>query len=201
MVTTRRERIRIGVLASGEGTTLQSLLDACAGGQLNADIAIVISNNPGSGALRRAQARSVITAYLSAQTHPAPDALDDAILDALRRARVELVVLAGYMKKVGPRTLAAFSGRMLNTHPALLPKYGGKGMYGRRVYDAVLAAGESETGVSIHHVDAEYDHGPVIAQVVVPVMKDDSADTLAIRVQAAERSLLVQTLQSLAGRP
>jgi phosphoribosylglycinamide formyltransferase-1 len=190
-------KLRIGVLASGGGTTLQAILDACAQGHLHADVAVVISNNRGSGALARAQACSVRAVHLSSKTHPDADALDGAILGQLRDAQVDLVVLAGFMKKVGPRTLAAYSGRVLNTHPALLPKYGGKGMYGRRVYEAVLAAGETETGVTVHQVDAEYDHGLVVAQIAVPIEKDDNVDTLAARVQAVERSFLVETLQQI----
>jgi phosphoribosylglycinamide formyltransferase-1 len=195
-----QRKLRIGILASGEGTTLQSILDACADGRLNAEIPVVISNNYGSGALKRAQARSVKSVHLSSKTHPRADELDEAILAALREAQVALVLLAGYVKKIGPRTLAAFGGRVLNTHPALLPKYGGKGMYGRRVYEAVLAAGETQTGVTVHQVDADYDHGPVIAQALVPVMKDDDVDTLAARVQEVERSLLIQTLQTFVAR-
>jgi len=199
-VKAQRDRLRIGILASGEGTTLQSILDACAAGRLNAEISIVISNNYGSGALKKAQACSVRSAHFSGKTHPNAEELDAAVLAALREAKVDLVLLAGYMKKVGPKTLEALHGRVLNTHPALLPKYGGKGMYGYRVHEAVLAAGEAQTGVTVHQVDAEYDHGPVIAQTLIPVMKDDDVDTLAARVQKIERSFLIQTLQTLVDR-
>jgi phosphoribosylglycinamide formyltransferase-1 len=193
-------KLRIGILASGEGTTLQSILDACASGELGAQVAIVIGNNRSSGALKKAESRSVRFVHLSGATHPDPDELDQAILTALLDAKAELVVLAGYMKKVGPRTLAAFEGRIVNTHPALLPKYGGRGMYGRRVYEAVLAARERETGVTVHLVDGEYDHGPVIAQTVVPVLPHDDVETLSARVQAIERAFLVKTLKSFAER-
>ena len=105
-----------------------------------------------------------------------------AILDALTRHDVELVVLAGYMKKLGPRTLTRYRGRVLNIHPALLPRFGGQGMYGARVHEAVLASGERETGVTIHVVDEEYDHGPIVAQCRVPVLAADTPETLAARV-------------------
>ena len=192
--------LRIGVLASGEGTTLQALLDACANRRLVAEVTVVISNNGTAGALKRAQAASIPAVHLSAQTHPDPDDLDAAMLDCLTAAKVELVVVAGFLKKVGRRTLDAFRDRIVNTHPALLPKYGGKGMYGRHVYEAVLAAGESETGVSIHLVDGEYDHGEVLVQMTVPIQKGDTPDTLAARVRAAERSFLIETLQQFAAR-
>jgi len=192
-----RSKLRIGVLASGEGTTLQAILEACGSGQLDADVAVVISNNSSSGALTKAKAASVNGVHLSSATHPDPKQLDDAILTALREARVELVLLAGYMKKVGPRTLGAYAGRMLNTHPALLPAYGGKGMYGRRVYESVLAAGEVRTGVTVHQVDGEYDHGAIVAQIQVPILDGDDVERLSARVRAVERTFLVQTLQAL----
>lgn len=190
--------MRIGILASHEGTTMQAVLDAAASGELPATVAVVISNNRDSGALRRAAAAGVASVRLSSATHPEADDLDRAILQTLHDARVDVVLLAGYMKKLGPRVLEAYRGRIINTHPALLPKFGGQGMYGNRVHEAVLAAGERETGASIHFVDAEYDTGRVIAQCRVPVLPGDSADDLAARVQASEKRLLVETLARLA---
>jgi phosphoribosylglycinamide formyltransferase-1 len=190
--------MRIGVLASHEGTTLQAILDAVAQGRIAGSVAIVISNNSDAGALRRAAARGVPALRLSSATHPDPDALDGAILAALAEAQADVVFLAGYMKKLGPRVLQAYRGRVLNTHPALLPKFGGRGMYGTRVHEAVLASGDSESGVSIHLVDAEYDTGPVIAQCRVPVLADDSAETLAARVQGREKELVVEVLAKMA---
>lgn len=190
--------MRIAILASHEGTTMQAVLDAAATGELPADVAIVVSNNRDSGALRRAAAAGVPSARLSSATHPDPDALDEAILATLREARVDAVLLAGYMKKLGPRVLDAYRGRIVNTHPALLPKFGGQGMYGNRVHEAVLAAGERETGASIHLVDAEYDTGRVIAQCRVPVLPNDTVDDLSARVQVSEKRLLVETLARIA---
>jgi phosphoribosylglycinamide formyltransferase-1 len=158
----------------------------------------VISNNSRSGAAERAVASGIRFAHLSTQTHPDPAALDAAIAAALSDAAAELVFLAGYMKKLGPAVLAAYAGRIFNTHPALLPKHGGQGMYGRKVHEAVLAAKETESGASIHLVDAEYDTGPVVAQCRVPVMPGDSVADLAARVQARERALVVETLARFA---
>jgi phosphoribosylglycinamide formyltransferase-1 len=190
--------MRLGVLASHEGTTLQAILDASADGRLPARVALVVSNNGAAGALRRARDAGVATAHLSSVTHPDPDALDAAITQALADARVDVVFLAGYMKKLGPRMLAAYAGRILNTHPALLPKFGGRGMYGNRVHEAVLAAGETESGASIHLVDAEYDTGAVVAQCRVPVHAGDTVTDLAARVQAGERELIIETLAKMA---
>jgi phosphoribosylglycinamide formyltransferase-1 len=190
--------MRIAVLASHEGTTLQAILDAIAEGKLRAKMAVVVSNNGESGALKRARAAGVLAVHLSSVTHPDSRHLELAILETLRGANVDLVVLAGYLKKLGASVLEAFSGRIVNTHPALLPKFGGPGMHGKRVYEEVLTAGDSETGVSLHLVDAEYDTGRVIAQCRVPVFAGDSIESLASRVQEREREFVVETLAALA---
>jgi len=190
--------MRLAVFASHEGTTLQAILDAVRSGRLTAPVAVVVSNNRESGALRRARAAGVPAVHLSGATHPDPGQLDAAILTTLREHGVDTVFLAGYMKKLGPAVLAAFAGRIFNTHPALLPKHGGKGMYGHKVHEAVLAAKETESGASIHLVDEDYDTGRVIAQCRVLVAPTDSAETLAARVQERERELVVETLAKLA---
>jgi phosphoribosylglycinamide formyltransferase 1 len=190
--------LRIGVLASHEGTTLQAILDACEAEQIAARVAAVVSNNSDSGALRRARAGSSSAIHVSSKTHPEPGAVDRAIIDALEANRVEVVMLAGYMKKLGPLLLSHYRGRILNTHPALLPKFGGHGMYGMRVHEAVLRAGESESGSSVHLVEAEYDTGRVLAQAAVPVMPGDTPETLAARVQERERRLVVTVLGQVA---
>ena len=155
--------MNIGFLASGRGSNMQAVIDACRAGVIDGRAAVVISNNSRAGALDRADREGIPRYHLSSVTHPDPGELDRAILDALTAHGVGLVMLAGYMKKLGPETLRHFRNRVLNIHPALLPRHGGEGMYGRRVHEAVLAAGEKETGVSVHIVDAEYDRGPVIA--------------------------------------
>jgi phosphoribosylglycinamide formyltransferase 1 len=190
--------VKIGVLASHEGTTLQALLDACASGSVPARVALVISNNSGSGALRRAAAADVPALHLSGTAHPDPAELDAAIRDALVAARVDVVFLAGYMKKLGPLVLETFAGRLLNTHPALLPKFGGTGMYGMNVHRAVLAAGERESGPSVHLVDGDYDTGAVVEQRRVAVLPGDTPETLAARVQECERELVVDVFRALA---
>ncbi len=190
--------LRIGVLASHEGTTLQAILDACAAGEIAARVVTVISNNSDSGALRRAHAAAAVGVHLSSKTHPEPGALDAAIILALTEQQVDVVMLAGYMKKLGPALLERYRGRILNTHPALLPKFGGHGMYGMRVHEAVLRAGQTESGPSVHLVDAEYDTGRVLAQAQVPVEPGDTPDSLAARVQERERRLVVTVLGQIA---
>ncbi len=190
--------LRIGVLASHEGTTLQAILDACAADAIAARVVVVVSNNGGAGALRRAREAGAEAVHLSGKTHPEPDALDAAIIQALAAREVDVVMLAGYMKKLGPALLERYRGRILNTHPALLPKFGGHGMYGMHVHEAVLRAGETESGPSVHLVDVEYDTGRVLAQAQVPVEPSDTPDTLAARVQERERRLVVAVLGQIA---
>lgn len=185
-------QLRVGVLASGGGTNLQALLDHVHG--YEAKIVAVASDQAGAGALERAQRAGVPTSVFPRGAYPDRAARDVAIADWLAAQGVELVVLAGYMKKLGPRTLDAFSGLVVNTHPALLPAYGGQGMYGDRVHAAVLADGAPQTGASVHIVTAEYDAGPVLAQAVVPVEPSDDVASLRTRVQAAEKSLLLDWL-------
>ena len=188
----------IAVLASGEGTTLQAVLDACAQGRLPARVGVVISNNRGAGALRRARAAAVPARHLSAATAGGEAPLDQVLRDTLLGFGTQWVLLAGYMKRLGPLTLAAFAGRIMNTHPALLPEFGGQGMYGMNVHRAVLAAGRKVSGATVHWVDAAYDTGTVIRQVRVPVEPGDIAESLAARVQAAERGLVIEVLAAAA---
>jgi phosphoribosylglycinamide formyltransferase-1 len=195
-----RELLTIGVLASHEGTTLQCVLDACQSGRIQGRVGIVISNNGSSGALRRARAAGIPARHLSSVTHPEPADLDGAIAHALVTSQADVVFLAGYLKRLGPATLAAFRGRVLNTHPALLPKFGGHGMFGDRVYEAVLESGDEESGASVHLVDHEYDTGRVVWQARVPVEPKDCVESLKARVQACEREIVVQALAAIAAR-
>ena len=192
--------MRIGVLASHGGTTLQCVIDAIEAGELAADVVAVVSNNSRSGALERARRHEIPTAHLSAATHADPDALDAAICAVLRSHSADVVLLAGYMKRLGPEVLAEYSGRILNTHPSLLPKFGGAGFYGLKVHEAVLAAGETVTGATVHVVTADYDEGPIEGQTEVAVLAGDTPEQLQDRVKTAEQRLLVSVLSEWAKR-
>jgi len=189
--------MKLAFFASHRGSNMQAVMDACKEGRLQTEPCVVISNNSDAEALQRAEREGFPHYHLSTKTHPEPEQLDVAILQALERHKAEWVILAGYMRKLGPKTLAHYRGRILNIHPALLPKYGGKGMYGTHVHEAVIAAGEKETGVTIHLVDDEYDHGAIVAQCRVPVRDEDTPTTLAERVLACEHRFLVETLQRI----
>lgn len=182
---------RIGVLASGGGSNLQALLDhfTALGDTRAGGVVLVASDRPDAGALDRARARGIATAVLMRDADPA------AVLAA---HAVDLVVLAGYLRLVPEHVVAAYQGRMVNIHPALLPAFGGAGMYGARVHQAVLAQGARVTGATVHFVDAVYDRGPIIAQWPVPVHPDDTADALARRVLAVEHVLYPRAVQAVA---
>ncbi|MBN1410703.1 MAG: phosphoribosylglycinamide formyltransferase [Spirochaetales bacterium] len=190
-------QLKLGFLASHNGSNMQAVIDACRNGNLDADPVVVISNNPGSMALTRARAAGIPACHVSAAEFPLFKDLDNKMLSVLTAHKVNLVILAGYMKKTGPRVLACYKNRILNIHPAMLPKYGGKGMYGIHVHEAVIAAGEKVTGVTVHLVDAEYDTGRIISQCRVPVLADDDAASLAARVLEKEHRFLVETLQKI----
>jgi phosphoribosylglycinamide formyltransferase-1 len=188
---------RLGILASHRGTNFQAIIDACRDGIVNAEPVIAISNNSNSIAMNRARKSGIATKHLSGKTHPDANLLDQAMLDCLITHAVDFVITAGYMKKLGPKTLAHFTGRIINVHPSLLPKYGGRNMYGMNVHRAVIASGDRQTGITIHHVEKDYDTGPVVAQQIVPVLPHDTAETLADRLLSKEHDLLIKTLAKL----
>ena len=187
--------MNIGFLASGRGSNFRSVVEACQRGVLDATPAVLISNNSSSGALEFARENQIPAFHLSSVTHP--EDLDEAILGVFAEHQVDLIVLAGYMKKLGEKTLGAYQGRILNIHPALLPKFGGHGMYGMNVHRAVIDAKETETGITVHLVDGEYDHGAVLAQAIVPVLEGDTAEDLAARVLVRENAFLVEVIGDL----
>jgi formyltetrahydrofolate-dependent phosphoribosylglycinamide formyltransferase len=174
--------IRIAVLASGRGSNLEALMEALAA-RGDAEIVLVASDRAEAQALDRARARGIEAAVVA----PADE---NDLLELLARARIDWLVLAGYLRRVPPGVVRRYRNRILNIHPALLPAHGGKGMYGERVHRAVLEAGEKTSGASVHLVDEEYDRGPVLAQAEVPVEPGDTPATLAARVLEAEHRLL-----------
>lgn len=181
-----RPPLRLAVLASGRGSNLVAIQDAIDRGDLRATIVLVASNNSSAGALAFARGRGIATAHLSSRTSPDPGA---ALLELLATHRADVIVLAGYMKLLDPRVVAAFRGRAVNIHPGPLPAFGGPGMFGEHVHTAVQAAGVTTSGPTVHLVSEQYDEGDVIAHEPVPVLPDDTAATLAARVLVAEHAL------------
>jgi phosphoribosylglycinamide formyltransferase-1 len=180
-------------MASGGGTNLQALIDASVRGDLSAKIALVVSNNSKSGALQRARDSNIAGVHISSKTHGDPDA---ALLAALAEHGCKLVVLAGYMKKLPLSLIEAFPGRIVNIHPAPLPRFGGQGMFGDHVHERVLSAGVDSSGPTVHVVTAEYDEGPTLAHRTVAVRADDKVATLKARIQAAEHDLYWRVIEN-----
>ena len=194
---TGSEKIRLGFLASGRGSNMLAMIDNCEAGKLDAEPVVVISNNADAGALVYARKAGIPAFHLSSNTHEDESVLDQEITNILKSHEVDWVILAGYMKKIGSRLLGEFQGKIFNIHPSLLPRHGGQGMYGVHVHEAVLASGESETGVTIHMVDGEYDQGRILAQEKVFVEADDTPESLAARVLKVEHELYSETLQGI----
>ena len=190
--------LRIAVFASHGGSDLQAIIDGCKGGALAAEVCVVISNNSGSLALERARREGIPALHLSAKQSGDEERLAINILAVLETHQADMIFLAGYMRRLHSSILERFSNRVFNIHPALLPKYGGQGMYGLHVHEAVIAAGETETGVTIHRVNAAYDDGEIVAQTTVPVMPQDTPETLAARVLEREHTFLVEVIGRIA---
>ena len=197
-MTDDSDEMRLAVFASGGGTNFQAILDAMGRDDLPATPACCVSNTPDAGALDRARRHDVPTAVIEPADHDTAAGFGDAILDVLSAHNVTFVALAGYMVKVPPNVVDAYRGRMTNVHPALLPAFGGKGMYGMHVHEAVLDYGVHWSGVTVHLVDEEYDHGPVVLQEPVPVYEDDTPDALAERVKTVEHRLYPYALRLFA---
>jgi phosphoribosylglycinamide formyltransferase-1 len=191
--------LRIAVLISGGGTTLKNLLEKKAAGQLDVEIPLVISSNAKAGGLQIARHAAIDTRVVTPKSQPTPEAYSEAIFSACRAVGAQYVVMGGFLTHV--LIPADFENRVLNIHPALIPAFCGKGFFGQRVHEAVLEYGARVSGCSVHFVDNQYDHGPVILQKTVPVLDDDTPETLAARVFAAECEAYPEALRLLsAGR-
>ena len=182
--------------ASGSGTNFQSVIDAVKEGEIDANIAGLIVNKPGTGAAERAAKNDIPVEILAPSSFETSEAYQSVLLNTLKRWQPDLIVLAGYMLKIPERIIEAYPEQIINIHPSLLPKFGGKGFYGIKVHKAVLDAGENETGCSVHLVNEQYDQGPVLAQRKVPVKESDSPETLAKRVLEKEHELLPQVIKN-----
>ena len=193
-------KLRVGVLASGGGTNLQTIIDNCAAGTLDAEVVVVISDVE-CGALERARKAGIPAEHIDRrdkQRYSTREAFDRAVLDCLRAHDVALVCLAGYLRIMTPELVDAFAGRMMNIHPALLPSFGGHDMWGHHVHQAVLDYGCKVSGCSVHFVWLETDGGPIILQRPVPVEEDDTPDTLAARILPHEHALFSEAIQLFA---
>jgi formyltetrahydrofolate-dependent phosphoribosylglycinamide formyltransferase len=189
--------LQIGVLVSGHGrgTNLQAIIDACAHGEVNARVAVVIGNRDGAPALERARAAGVEAVVINPKDYESDDAYGEVLEDALCSRGVKLICLAGYMRLLPLNLVRRFEGHILNVHAALLPLFGGKGMYGIRVHEAVIASGMKVSGATVHVVNEIYDSGPILVQRTVPVLPGDTPETLAARILPEEHRAYVEAIR------
>ena len=188
--------LKLGFLASGNGSSARAIIAAIRSGDLAAEARLLVSNNKRAPALDLAAEKDVPALAIATQADP--DTADARLVEEMVSHGVELIVLSGYLRQLGPQTLGRYTGRILNIHPGPLPDFGGHGMYGRRVHEAVIAVGVAQSGICIHLVDEEYDRGPVIARCSVAVEPGDTAQSLEARITALEPAFFVETLQRIA---
>lgn len=198
MTESLQRKARVAVFASGAGSNAEALIQGSFRIESAYDIVLMVSNNSRCGAMDLAAMYDIPRFHISSTTHPDSKVYVQALLNELRRASVELIALAGYMKRLPNEVIERYRNRIVNVHPALLPKFGGEGMYGIHVHEAVLRAGEAQTGVTVHRVEGEYDTGTILLQRVVPVLPDDTPETLSDRVRLSEHEYYPEVLQQQA---
>lgn len=192
--------LNIVVFASGSGTNFQAIIDAAEAGQIEGRIKGLITNKPGIQAIERARKHGIEHVVLSPSKFPNYDQYVQALLEQLKNWETDLITLAGYMIKIPAKVIAEYRNRIVNIHPSLLPKYGGKGLYGIRVHQAVIENRESISGCTVHFVTEEYDEGPVLAQSEIPVEEHDDASSLAKRILKAEHKLYPRVIADLCNK-
>jgi phosphoribosylglycinamide formyltransferase-1 len=196
---TMPDKLNIAIFASGNGSNFRAIHEAINGGKIrNAQIALVISNNSDAGALEVARGFKIPAVHISRTQYKSDDEFNATLIGTLAKHHINFIALAGYMKKIDASIVGAFRNRIMNIHPALLPKFGGEGMYGMNVHEAVLAAKEKLSGVTVHIVDDEYDHGIIVLQKTVAVELSDTAETLAARVLKIEHEIYPEAIHLFA---
>ena len=189
-------KLQIAVLLSGSGTSLENLLEKIDAGEVTGEVCVVIASKTKAFGLERARRRGIPALPIPRKQHPDASEFNDTIHAALEKYDIDLVLLLGFLSPF--ETRGRFEGRTMNVHPALIPAFCGKGFYGHRVHEEVIESGVKLTGATVHFVDAEYDHGPIILQEAVEVRDDDTPESLAERVQAVERRLVPEAVQLFA---
>ena len=182
----RNSKKRLALFASGRGSNGEALYKAMQEGYINGEFVVIITDHGTAGIVERSKSWNIPLVVIERSDYDSKASFEQAQLDALEPYKIDGIVLAGYMRIVGTKLIERYELKILNIHPALLPKFGGKGMYGHHVHEAVLAAREKESGITIHLVDGHYDHGKILRQAVCPVLPEDTPDTLAERIHALE---------------
>lgn len=193
-----KKQTNVAIFASGGGSNFQSIIDRKDSGDLSINIALMIGNNSKSYCFKRAENHGIPTLHLPPSRYDSSEEYVFVLSQALKEKEIDLIVLAGYMKKLPSEIVSQYRNKIMNIHPGLLPAFGGQGMYGKRVHQAVLDYGAKISGITVHFVDEEYDHGPVILQKTVDVLDEDTADTLAERVLKLEHQYYWQAVKAFA---
>lgn len=191
------EKKRLAVFASGRGSNFRAILDHIQSGSIPADVVLCLTNNPAAGVIDIAKSNHIPVCIIVPKNFPDSTGFNDAILKELFSARVDYIVLAGYLKLIGRQIIAAYPNRIINIHPALLPAFGGKGMYGHHVHQAVFESGARVSGVTVHLVNSEYDAGPIVLQQCVAIDDLNSADEIAARVLEIEHKIYARAVKLL----
>jgi len=191
--------LKCAVFASGSGSNFQALIDRKNAGDLHVELALLIGNNSAAGAFQRARTTGITAIHLAPSHFPDEASYARRLLSVLRENKIELIILAGYMKKIPSSIIEAFPNKIVNIHPALLPAFGGPGLYGEKVHQAVLDYGAKVSGITIHFVDEQYDHGPIIFQQTLPVLDADDAHSLAKRILSLEHEGYWRVIEAIAG--
>ena len=188
----------LAILVSGSGTNLQAIIDAIENGSLSdTEISVVISNKKNAYALERAKNAGIENIFINSKDFKSNVDYDMKLIEIIKKFNTDLIILAGYIKILSPEFVTAFPNKIINIHPALLPDFGGKGMYGEKVHEAVLQSRVKESGCTVHFVEPTVDTGPIIAQKKVPVMQGDTVDTLSKRILEQEHKLLVESIKKI----
>jgi phosphoribosylglycinamide formyltransferase-1 len=190
--------LKCAIFASGGGSNFQALIDRRDAGDLHVELSLFVGNNSAATAFERARQNGIKHQHIAPSHFPDETSYAGRLLDLLRKHGIELIILAGYMKKIPLEVVSAYSHRIVNIHPALLPAFGGAGLYGEKVHRAVLDYGAKVTGITIHFVDEHYDHGPIIYQQTIPVLDADDAHSLALRVLALEHAGYWKVIEAIA---
>jgi phosphoribosylglycinamide formyltransferase 1 len=190
--------MNIAVFASGRGSNFQAILNAIDAGLLPARVVVLISNKSDAGAMEIARAHTISTQHISQKMFSSEGTLADAMLEVLEKNHTEFIALSGYLKKIPAQVIRQYRNRIVNIHPALLPSFGGEGMYGHRVHEAVIASGEKVSGATVHLVDEEYDRGPIVLQKIVTIAPEDTPETLAAKVLKIEHEIFPLALKAFA---
>ena len=190
--------MRIAIFASGGGSNAEAIISAASEGRLSAEVGLVVSNNPHAGVLLRAKALEVNYTTIDQRNFDSEESYISALFNVLDENGIDFIALAGYLKLVQPKLINKYENKITNIHPALLPSFGGKGFYGKKVHEAVLEAGCKVSGVTVHLVSESYDRGPIISQLTVPVLADYNPESLAARVLKVEHQIYPEALQLFA---